>query len=72
MGLDVSAGGKGLASLDDVEVLGINVVVLWEVIILLCDKYALTEQVLVDLLAVCLGNKPVESQHLSVASSCVD
>lgn len=62
MGLDVSAGGKGLASLDDVEILGVNVVVLWKVVILLCDKYALTEQVLVDLLAVCLRNKPAQSQ----------
>lgn len=62
MGLDVSTGGKGLASLDDVEVLGIDVVVLWEVVVLLCDKYALTEQVLVDLLAVSLWDEPVASQ----------
>ena len=47
-----------MARLDDVEVLGVNVVVLWEVVILLCDEDTLTEEVLVDLLAICLWNKP--------------
>jgi hypothetical protein len=58
LGLDVAAGGKRLAGLDNVEVLGVNVVVLWEVVVLFCDEHALTEQVLVDLLSVGLGNKP--------------
>jgi len=46
-----------LAGLDNVKVLGVDLLVLWEVEVLLCDKYALTEQVLVDLLAVGLWNK---------------
>jgi hypothetical protein len=58
LSLDIAAGGKRLAGLDDEEVLGVNVVVLWEVVILLCDEDTLTEEVLVDLLAVCLWNKP--------------
>jgi hypothetical protein len=58
LSLDVAAGGKRLASLDDVEVLGVNVVVFWEVVVLLCDEDTLSEEVLVDLLAVCLWNKP--------------
>jgi len=56
--LDVTTGGEGLAGLDDVEVLGVDVVVLWEVVVLLCNEHTLTEEVLVDLLSVCLGNKP--------------
>jgi hypothetical protein len=58
LSLNVTAGGKRLAGLDDEEVLGVNVVVLWEVVVLLCDKDTLSEEVLVDLLAVCLWNKP--------------
>ena len=61
MGLDVAAGSERLAGLDNVKVLGINVVVLWEVVVLLCDEHALTEEVLVDLLSVCLGNKPTDN-----------
>jgi hypothetical protein len=34
LSLDVSAGGKGLKSLDHVEVLGVNLWVLWEIILL--------------------------------------
>jgi hypothetical protein len=58
LSLNVATGGKGLASLNDVEVLGVNVVVLWEIVVLLCDEYTLTEEVFVDLLTVCLGDKP--------------
>lgn len=47
-----------MAGLYDVEVLGIDVIVLWEVIILLGDENTLTEEVLVDLLSVGLGDKP--------------
>ena len=47
-----------MAGFDDIEVLGVDVVVLWEVVVLLCDEHALTEEVLVDLLSVCLRNKP--------------
>jgi len=65
LSLDVAPGGKRLAGLDNVEVLGVDVVVLWQVVILLCDEYALTEQVLVDLLSVCLGNKPINYQYIS-------
>jgi len=31
LGLDISTGGERLAGLDNKEVLGVNVVVLWEV-----------------------------------------
>jgi hypothetical protein len=58
LSLDVAAGSKRLAGLDNVEVLRVNVVVLWEVVVLLCNKDTLSEEVLVDLLAVCLWNKP--------------
>jgi hypothetical protein len=58
LGLDITAGGERLAGLDHVEVLGVDVVVLGQVVVLLGDKDALTEEVLVDLLAVCLRNKP--------------
>lgn len=58
LGLDVAAGGERLAGLDNVEVLGVDVVVLGKVVVLLCDEDTLSEEVLVDLLAVCLGNKP--------------
>ena len=58
LSLDVAAGGERLAGLDDVEVLGVNVVVLWKVVVLLCNEDTLSEEVLVDLLAVCLWNKP--------------
>lgn len=61
MSLDVATGSERLAGLDNVEVLGVNVVVLWEVVVLLCDEHTLTEEVLVDLLSVCLGNKPTDN-----------
>jgi len=48
-----------LEGLDDVEVLCLNLLVLGEVVILLCDADALAEEVLVDLLAVSLWDKPV-------------
>lgn len=70
LSLDVSAGGEGLASLDDVEVLGVNVVVLWEVVVLLCDENTLAEEVLVDLLSVSLGDKPVICQYCIVDTNC--
>ena len=58
LSLDVTTGGERLAGLDDEKVLGVNVVVLWEVVVLLRDKHTLTEEVLVDLLSVGLGDKP--------------
>ena len=58
LGLDVTTGGKRLAGLDDVQVLGVDVVVLWKVIVLLGDEDTLTEEVLVDLLAVGLWDEP--------------
>ena len=42
-----------------VEVLGVNIAVLWQIEIFLCHQHALTEEVLVDLLSVRLGDKPV-------------
>ena len=38
LGLEVTARGQGLASLDDIEVLGVNVAVLGLVEVLLCDE----------------------------------
>lgn len=46
LGLDIAAGGERLASLDDKEVLGVDVGVLGEVEVLLRDEHALTEEVL--------------------------
>lgn len=64
LGLDISAGGEGLASLDDVQVLCVDVVVLWQVVVLLGDEDTLTEEVLVDLLAVGLGDEPARKVAL--------
>jgi len=65
LSLDIAAGCERLAGLDDVEVLGVNVVVLGKVVVLLCDEHTLTEEVLVDLLSVGLGNKPGYYQYAS-------
>lgn len=46
LGLDVAAGGQGLASLDDKKVLGVDIGVLGEVEVLSGDEDALTEEVL--------------------------
>lgn len=48
LGLDIAAGGERLASLDDKEVLGVDVGVLGEVEVLLRDEHALTEEVLYE------------------------
>lgn len=58
LGLDVATGGKRLAGLDDVQVLGVDVVVLRKVVVLLGDENTLAEEVLVDLLAVGLWDEP--------------
>jgi hypothetical protein len=60
LGLDIATGSKRLAGLDNVEILGIDVVVLWEIVVFLRDEYTLAEEVLVDLLSVCLWNQPRE------------
>lgn len=65
MSLDVSAGGEGLASLDNEQVLGVDIWVLWQIVLLSSDKNTLTEEVLVDLLAVGLWNKPVNISSYS-------
>jgi hypothetical protein len=57
LSLDVSTGGQRLASLDDEEVLGSNICVCAG-IFFLCDEDTLTEEVFVDLLSVCLWDKP--------------
>lgn len=46
LGLDVAARGKGLARLDDEEVLGVEIGVLGEVEVLGSDEHALAEEVL--------------------------
>jgi hypothetical protein len=56
-GLEVTARGQRLASLDDVKVLGVDLAVLGKVEVLLSDQNSLSEEVLVDLLAVGLGDK---------------
>lgn len=58
LSLNVAAGSKRLASLDNVKVLGVDVVVLWEVVVLLRNEHTLTEEVLVNLLSVCLWDEP--------------
>ena len=62
LGLEEAARGERLAGLHDVEVLGVNLVVLGQVEVLLRHADALTEEVLVDLLAVGLGDQPVEGR----------
>jgi hypothetical protein len=57
LGLDKAAGVQGLAGLDHVEVLGVNVAMLGKVEVLLGHEHTLAEEVLVDLLAVVLGDK---------------
>lgn len=37
LSLDISTGGEGLKSLDHVEVLGVNLWMLWEIILLWCN-----------------------------------
>lgn len=49
LGLDVTTGGKGLESLDHEEVLGVNIWVLWEIVILSANGHTLAEEVLMDL-----------------------
>lgn len=46
LGLDIAAGGQRLASLNDKEVLGVDVGVLGKVVVLRGDEDALTEEVL--------------------------
>lgn len=46
LGLDIATGGEGLASLDDEQVLGVDIGVLGQVEILGGDEHALTEEVL--------------------------
>lgn len=58
LSLDVTTRRERLASLDNVEVLGVNVVVLWKVVVLFRDEYTLAEEVLVDLAPISLGNEP--------------
>lgn len=53
LGLDVAARGQRLASLDDVQVLGVDFGVLGQVVVLSGDENALTEEVL-------LGEKRLE------------
>ncbi len=47
-----------MASLHDIEVFGVNVIMLGKVVILLGNEDALTEEVFVDLLSVGLWDKP--------------
>jgi hypothetical protein len=58
LSFDVATRGKRLASLDNVEIFGVNVVVLWEVVVLFCYEHSLTEEIFVNLLSVSLGDEP--------------
>jgi len=57
LSLDVFSRGEGLHCLDDEEVLGVDLRVLWEIVVLLRDEDTLAKEVLVDLFPVGLGNK---------------
>ena len=59
-GLEVTARGQRLASLDNVKVLSINLAVLGKVEVLLSNENSLSEEVLVDLLAVGLGDEHLD------------
>lgn len=48
LSFDVAAGSEGLSSLDDEQVLGVNIGVLGEVEVLLRDEDTLAEEVLPD------------------------
>jgi hypothetical protein len=57
LSLDIAAGGERLASLDDEQVLSVDIGVLGKVEVLRSDEDTLSEEVLVDLLTVGLGNQ---------------
>jgi len=57
LGLDIAARVERLQSLDNEQVLGVDIGVLGKVEVLLGDEDTLSEEVLVDLLAVGLGNQ---------------
>lgn len=60
LGLDIAAGVERLASLDDEEVLGINVGVLREVEVLGSHEHTLTEEVLSFMLAISQSSYKIE------------
>lgn len=66
LSLDVAAAGQGLQSLDDIQVLNIELGVLREVVVLGGDEDALAEQSLVNGLPVGLGD-----EHLGGSASMV-
>mgnify|MGYP006891826714 CR=1 FL=1 len=61
LSLDVTLGGQGLQSLDNVQVLGVNFIVLWLVEVLLSNNNTFLEQVSVD-----LGSFFLWHQHLGL------
>jgi hypothetical protein len=71
LSLDIATGGERLAGLDDEKVLGVNVVVLGKVVILLCNENTFTEEVLVDLLAVCFWDEPAKCKYVNITSSLI-
>lgn len=52
------------------EVLGVDIRVLWEVVVLLGHEYTLLEEVLVDLLSVSLWDKPAMSWLADARVAC--
>lgn len=58
-GLDIATGVERLAGLDDIKVLGVNVGVLGQVEVLLSDEDTLSEEVLMDGLAIFLRDKHI-------------
>lgn len=73
LGLEVTTRSERLAGLDHVEVLGVNLVVLRGIVVLLGHQDTLTEEVLVDLLAVGLGDEPIQNvlEYNGSSSSCI-
>ena len=53
-----SAGCSCLVCTTDVEIFGVKLPVLWKIVIFLGHEHSLTEEILVDLLAVGFWNKP--------------
>jgi hypothetical protein len=59
LSLDIAARGERLTGLNNIEIFGVDVVMLWEVVILFRDEYSLTKEILVNLLSVSLWDEPI-------------
>lgn len=59
LSFDITARSERLASLDNIEIFGIDVIMLWKVVVLFRDEYSFTEEILVNLLSVSLWDEPI-------------